>query len=199
MKRLWIVAFLVLLAAEPCLALSHGIFHRAKTTDPGNIYGGGYVILADGPLTFMGQVRGGVAVDVEVGGRLAITLEDDLTLVTAGGDGQFLFVESSKELPINVSGIGGLDMTFGDDFSAFLLGFGGLIDGRLKLQRGRNIYPQGALIIYYVRTSTNGRSDGDLDVILSGGMVFQITEMLEFVTELRVTRPWSLGIGLNFR
>ncbi len=199
MRRLWVAAFLLLLAAEPCFALSHGIFHRAKTTDPGNIYGGGYLILIEDALAVMGQLRMGLTDDVEGGLKMAVTFIDDNVNATVGGDGQFLFVEASKDLPINISGIGGLDVTFGDDYTSFLLGFGGLIDGRLKLRQKRNIYPQGGLLITHARWSSHGTSHGDTDLVLSGGLVVEITEMVEFVTELRLAEDVSFGLGLNFR
>jgi hypothetical protein len=198
MRRLWVAALLLVLAAEPCFALSHGIFHRAKTTDPGNIYGGGYLILVDDALALMGQLRMGLATDVEGGLKMAVTFLDEDVSVTLGGDGQFLFLEASKDLPINISGIGGLDVTFGDQYTSFLLGFGGLIDGRLKLGQKRNIYPQGGLLITHQRWSSRGTSHGDTDLVLSGGLVVEITQMVEFVTELRLADDTSFGLGLNF-
>ena len=199
MRRLWFIALLALLVAEPCFGLSHGIFHRAKTTDAGNVYGGGYLIVVEDALVLMGQLRAGITGDVEAGGKLAVAFDDDRTFVTLGGDGQFLFLESSSELPINISGLGGLDVTLGDEYTAFTLGFGGLVDGEIKLKRGRNLYPQGGLLIAYTRWSSQGHSHGDTDIILSGGLVFQITEMVEFVTEVRLADHVSLGLGLNFR
>lgn len=199
MRRLWVVALLALVVAEPCFGLSHGIFHRAKTTDPGNIYGGGYVILLGDDIALMGQARMGLMSDIEGGLKMAVGFHDNWTDFTVGGDGQFLFLESTDELPINISGVAGLDVTLGDEYTAFTLGFGGLIDGDWKLRRGRSIFPQGGLLLTHRRWSSHGESGGDTDIIVSGGLIFQVTELLEFLVELRLADDSSLGIGLNIR
>jgi hypothetical protein len=43
------------------------------------------------------------------------------------------------------------------------------------------------------------QSHGDTDIVISGGMIFRMTEMLEFLVELRLADDSSLGLGLNFR
>jgi hypothetical protein len=199
MRKVWIVGLLALVAAEPCFGLSHGIFHRAKTTDAGSIYGGGYVILVSDDIVLMGQGRMGLASDIEAGLKMAVGFHDSNTDFTIGGDGQFLFLESSKELPINISGVGGLDITIGDDYNIFTLGFGGLIDGEWKLRGSRELYPQGGLLITHGRWSHAGESHGHTDIIISGGIIFQVTEMVAFLAEVRLADNSSLGVGLNFR
>jgi hypothetical protein len=199
MRRLLVAALLVLVAAEPCFGLAHGIFHRAKTTDPGSIYGGGYVILVEDDIVIMGQGRMGLASDIEAGLRMAVGFHDPNTYVTIGGDGQFLFLESTQQLPINISGVGGLDVTIGDDYNAFTLGFGGLIDGEWKLRAGRKLYPQGGLLITHTRADFNGASDSDTDIVISGGMIFQISDVVGFLVEVRLADDSSIGLGLNFR
>ncbi|MFQ5905283.1 MAG: hypothetical protein ACE5JA_01795 [bacterium] len=202
MRRLWcwgLVLFL-LLASEACFALPRGIFHRARVVDPGSIYGGGYVILLEhSAFALMGQARMGVATDFEAGGRLVFTSYQNTNDLTIGGDAQYMFYGSTKEFPANISGVGGLDLTFGEDRTGFMITFGGLIDSRLKLKRGRNIYPYGGLLIIFSRWTSHGHSHGDTDLALCGGGIFRISEAVSIVSELRLTPDISIGVGLNFR
>jgi len=202
MRRVWCWALVLSLffLAETCSALPHGIFHRARTVDPGGIYGGGYiVVLEHSAFALMGQARMGVAPDFEAGARLVFTSYENTNDLTIGGDAQYMFYSSTKEFPANISGVGGLDLTFGEDRTAFMITFGGLIDSRIKLKRGRNIYPYGGLLIIFSRWSSQGTSDGDTDLALCGGGVFQISEVISIVSELRLTPDISIGVGLNFR
>ncbi|TET80880.1 hypothetical protein E3J38_04860 [candidate division TA06 bacterium] len=199
MRRLMLVVLVVLLqlfVAEACFALPHGIFHRARTVDPGSIYGGGYIIIIDGDaFALMGQARMGVAPDFEAGGRLVFTSYEHTNDLTLGGDAQYLFYGSTKEFPANISGVGGIDLTFGEDRGAFIVTFGGLIDTRIKLKRGRSVCPYGGLLIIFTRSGSRGHTD----LALCGGAVFQISQTVGIVSEIRLTPDFSIGVGLNFR
>lgn len=200
MKRLMLVALVVLLAANVSFAQSVGIFHRARTTSPGDVYGGGYVILSgDDGFSLMGQGRMGVVEDFEAGGRLVFTRIHESNVLTLGGDAQYMFYRSTKEVPTNISGIGGLDIAFGDEYTAFTITLGGLVDGRLKLQRGRNVYPYGGLLILFENWTSHGNSGSDTHIALTGGVIYEISKGLRLVGEIRIQKEFSIGVGLNFR
>jgi len=200
MRRLMFAALIVLLAANVSFAQSVGLFHRARTTNPGDMYGGGYVILSgDDGFSLMGQGRMGVVEDLEAGGRLVFTRINESNVLALGGDAQYMFYRSTKQVPTNISGIGGLDISFGDEYTAFTITLGGLVDGRLKLQRGRNVYPYGGLLIVFTNWTSHGHSDSETDIALTGGTVFQISKGLALVGEIRIQDEFSIGVGLNFR
>lgn len=200
MRRLLLAALIVLLAANVSFAQSVGLFHRARTSEPGDLYGGGYVILSgDDGFSLMGQGRMGIVQDLEAGGRLVFTRIHETNLLSLGGDAQYMFYRSTKEVPTNISGIGGLDIGFGDEYTSFTITLGGLVDGRLKFQRGRNIYPYGGLLIVFTNWSSHGFSDSETDIALTGGTVFQVSETMRIVGEIRIQDEFSIGVGLNFR
>lgn len=200
MRRLMLAALVILLAANVSFGQSVGIFHRARTADPGDVYGGGCVIISgDDGFSLMGQGRRGIVADFEAGGRLVFTRIHESNVLTLGGDAQYMFYKSTKEFPANISGIGGLDIAFGDEYTAFTITLGGLIDGRLKQRRGRNIYPYGGLLILFENWSSHGHSGSDTDIALTGGVIYEISEGLRLVGEIRIQDEFSIGVGLNFR
>ena len=177
----------------------------------------GFVGLFDGATTFFGQVRRGIAQDLDGGVQFGFLDPDGGDVGMAlGADLKFGLISGNVDKPLDLA-IDARTAYFNlDRFSIFEVGASMVASYPFALSGGSELTPYGALNLRMERVSvdtgfrnaslalnrraaSNSISDTGLEIALMTGLKWEVSDLLDLLGELVIDDDLGFIFGVNFK
>ncbi|MFQ6103533.1 MAG: hypothetical protein ACE5OP_04490 [Candidatus Glassbacteria bacterium] len=181
-----------------------GIYWPANVLEEGQLVAGPGIVFGSFPtFGIVGQVRYGMAENLDISPKFAFARDSKLNFFTVGGDLRYGYLQEAAGDDYDVSFVGAFSVTHRSKFTWLTLGFGGQFGRSIPIEGSDTVLaPYGGLLLGVSHASIADNSDTSFGGILPIGNQFTLKENLAAHFELDVLfgtdTELQVALGINY-